>query len=129
MKLTKEEFLKLQLHWYEHLAQLGFKDEEVLKDGKLVLRPLRAINPYRNVRSEIDKFTKEQYFRLMCHKLHDEATVFRNEVDRQILTMHIEGLKKNAIVLHLASLGVFRHRHSIRHIIRRYEIAWGIVRI
>jgi hypothetical protein len=69
---------------------------------------------------------KEEYYRLISQYVSSETTVFRSEVDQYILTRHAEGAKHSAIVSELEARGISKHRHSIRFIIRRYEMAWGI---
>ncbi len=69
---------------------------------------------------------KEEYFTVMYQMSQDETTAFRNETDKYILIRHSEGLTAKEIIKELALLGKAMHRHSIRFIIRKYEMAWGI---
>ncbi len=69
---------------------------------------------------------KEEYFRILGQAVQDEETVFRNDTDRYILTRHSEGAKIKMIMKELEAKGKAKARDSIRYIIRRYEMAWGI---
>ncbi len=123
MKLKKDEFKKLQKHWYEKLAQHGFKDIEKFKGDDLVLLQ-SAYHCYQgtDVHSRV---AKEEYYRAMAKAAMDESTIYRNAVDRLILLRHVEGIKIKVIVAELTQMGMPRHRHSVRFIIRKYEMAWG----
>lgn len=124
MKLTKDDFRKLQQEWYEKLQEQGFKDIEKIKGDDLVLSQ-SATYCFRNV----DEFTRElkaEYFRCLAQWVHDEQTVFKNKVHKYILTRHAEGAKGKEIVNELVELGHYRCRNSICFIIRKYEMAWGI---
>lgn len=124
MKKTQEEFLRLQRHWYDVLEFLGFQDIEEFKRNELVLKQTAAY-PFRNT----DAFSnniKEEYFRILAQKIYDEGTVFVNEIDKYILCRHAEGARIKAIVDELTTRGTPRNRHSVRFIIRRYEVRWAI---
>lgn len=124
MKLNKDEFKALQLYWYERLAKGGFKDIEKLKGEELIIAQ-PASYCYRNM-DALTRFLKTEYFRCMAQLALDESTVFRNKIDRHIMIRHGEGAKIKVIVTELIELGTPRVRASVRFIIRRYEMAWGI---
>jgi hypothetical protein len=69
---------------------------------------------------------KEEYFRCMSQKALDENTFFRNETDKHILIRYSEGAKIKVIMEELSKLGMNKARDSIRYIVRRYEMAWGL---
>lgn len=124
MKLRRDEFRALQKLWYERLANAGFKDIEKQKGDDFTLiqsasHCYKGTDPY-------SRQAKEDYFAIMAKTVHDESTYFRNAVDRFVLTRHVEGAKIKLIVKELKIMGISRHRHSIRFIIRRYEMAWGL---
>lgn len=121
MKLPRHEFKKLQQHWYDILAELGFKDIE--KDEYSLAQT--AAGPYRN-EDEFSREDKEEYFRCLAQAVNDENVRFRNEVHRYILTRRAEGAQAKTIVRELIVIGTPRNRDSVRFIIRRYEMAWGI---
>ena len=124
MKMSKEELKRLQLEWYQKLADDGFRDVEVLKGEELILR--QSINyPFRNTNS-FTREMKEQYFTVMGQFALDENAHYRNEVDKYILIRHSEGAKIKDIVLELHAKEMPRGRASVRFIIRRYEMIWGI---
>lgn len=124
MKLTREQFKKLQKEWYELLAATGFKDIEKQEGSECVLIQTSSYC-FRNV-DNFCKEVKETYFRSIAQAAHDEETKFRNEIDRFILMRHAEGAKIKTIMTELIARGMGRNRDSIRYIIRRYEMAWGL---
>lgn len=123
MKLTKDEFKKLQLEWYEKLKAMGFKDAEESKDDGFVLAQ-SASYCFRNV-DGLTKFLKEEYYRRMAQESLDSQTVYKNAAHKHILIRHSEGAKIKTIVQELIELGLPRNRNSVRFIIRRYEMLWG----
>ncbi len=124
MKLSKNEFRKLEDEWYEKLKDSGFRDIEKRQGDEFVL----VVTPYvrfRKLQPEIRKI-KEEYFRCISQEINSENVVFRNEIDRYILIRHSEGARIKVIVEELESKGMARDRYSVRIIIRRYEMEWGI---
>jgi hypothetical protein len=139
MKLTKDEFRKLQREWYKKLEESGFKDIERFKDDELVFKRSgidnsRCIEWYieatdlGTIEELSEGAIKAEYFRIIAQTAKDEETTYRNEVDRHILIRHSEGAKIKTIVTELQELGMPRHRLSVRFIIRRYEMLWGLRR-
>lgn len=119
MKGPGDQLKELQKLWYKILEDSGFVDIEKLINGRLVLKQNAAHNLWEQ--DPLDCELEREYFRLVSHKVNDEATIFRNESDRMILQMHADGLKIKDI-----TAVVFRDRKTVRHIIRRYEMAWNI---
>jgi len=124
MKLPKHEFKRLQSHWYKKLADDGFIDIEKEKNGSHILIQ-GAIYPFRNNDSFV-RLIKEEYFRTIGQITHDEKTEFRNEIDQYILIRYSDGARIKTIVEELILRGTPKERKTIRIIIRRYEMAWGI---
>lgn len=124
MKMPKPQFLKLQQSWYEKLAGSGFKDIEKMQGGEMVLIQT-ASYCYRNT-DEFTRNIKEEYYRCLAQVVNAPETTFRNDVDRYVLLRHSEGAKAKTIVNELRGFGISRHRHSVRFIIRRYEMEWGL---
>lgn len=122
--MSREKFKSLQKHWYDLLRLSGFEDIEKLVGGELVLRQT-ANHQLRDV-NQLDKEIREEYFTIIFHKINDEKTVFRNEVDRIIMQEHAEGAMIREIMRTLSIIGESRSRASVRYIIRRYEVAWNI---
>ncbi len=119
-----EEFRKLRAYWYEKLAEIGFEDIEELKGDDLVLKePCRA--RFRN-NTPFSALMKQEYFNCMAQRAFDPETIYKSETDKIVLTRHCEGAKIKTILEELMSLGITKHRHSVRCIIRRYEMAWDI---
>lgn len=124
MKHHKSELRKLQEEWYDKLAAHGFEDIEKIKGDELVLIQTAA-SPYRN-EDEFSRKMKEEYFRRLAQAVHHENVVFKNDVHRYILLRRAEGAQIKTIRSELISQGLYRCRRSIRCIIRRYEMIWGI---
>ena len=124
MKLAKHAFKELQEEWYRKLADAGFKDIERFKGDELILVG-RAADCYKFT-TNLTRPIKEEYYRWISQEANDEETVYRNEADKHILTRYSEGAKVKVIVKELKMMGMPRHRHSIRFIIRRYEMEWGL---
>jgi hypothetical protein len=124
MKIRRDEFRALQKLWYGKLAEHGFKDIEKQKGDDFTLIQ-SASHCYKGTDLH-SRQAKEEYYATMAKTVHDDATFFRNEIDRYILTRHVEGAKIKVIVKELMMMNISRHRHSIRFIIRRYEMAWGL---
>ncbi len=122
--MPRAEFLELQQHWYQKLAEHGFKDIEKLRGEELVLEQT-CMAHLRNG-DELTNAARTQYFRSLGHAVNDESAEFRNDIDRFILERRAEGVPVKTIGAELEAMGHYRHRHSIRFIIRRYEVAWGI---
>lgn len=125
MKLPRDDFKKLQQKWYKTLANLGFKDIEEIKGEELVLKETASFC-YRHSPDQFDREMKEEYYRCIAQLVYDEDTEFRNATDRHILMMHAEGMNAKKIIEDLSSLGISKNRNSIRYIIRRYEMLWGM---
>lgn len=123
MKQPKDEFRKLQKEWYKKLKDLGFNDIEIFKDDELVLSVYKS----RETRQEIKRkqLMTFEYFICLSQAVEDAGTFFRNEIDRYILRRFAEGAKIKIIVEELLERGTPKHRHTVRFIIRRYEMAWG----
>lgn len=121
MKFTGVEFRELQRYWYKILEDSGFKDIERFKGDELVLIETSS-SIFRNTKKPL----KECYFHKMSSELNDEDTLFRNDLEKYVLHRHCEGAMIRTIVDELNTLGTPRHRHTIRHIIMRYQIEWGI---
>lgn len=121
MKLSKDEFRNLQREWYQKLKDIGFKDIEKLHGDELLL--------IQSASRSIDMCTllvSEEYYRNIGQKALDEDTEFRNEVHKHILVRHSEGAKIKTIISELNERGLSRTKESVRVIIRRYEMKWGI---
>lgn len=125
MKLSREEFKKLQLEWYRVLSESGFNDIEELKDGELILKESASFC-YRHTPNTFDIFMKEEYYRIIAQCVQDQDTKFKNETHRYILIRHSEGAKIKTIGEELKDRGCARDRKTIRLIIRRYQMAWGL---
>lgn len=124
MKLAKDEFKKLQEHWYEKLYDEGFEDVEEFKNGELVLKKFATQRFYR-----LNKFHREtrlEYFIILSEVALSEDTIYKNPADKHILIRYAAGAQIKVIVSELKALQTPRARDSVRFIIRRYEMLWGL---
>ncbi len=124
MSSKDDAFKKLQNDWYTRLADAGFEDiERRIGERSVLIEPCFSF--FRNT-DEFRKNMQEEYFRLIGHKVNDETTTFRTEVDRYVLNRHAEGANIKTIVLELASKGDARNRKTVCMIIRKYVVAWKL---
>jgi hypothetical protein len=124
MKIAKDEFRRLQQEWYKRLADEGFKDIEKPHGEDFIL--LQTAGYCFRETDSFAKEMKEEYFRCVSQMAEDPDTDFRNDIDRHILRRHAEGAKIKVIIQELDSMDMSRTRESVRTIIRRYEMAWGL---
>lgn len=124
MKISDEEFKALQRHWYKLLEDSGFQDIEHFKNGHLVLK--ETIRDRLKHISFLKMKVQEEYYHLMTYKVLDESTKFKSETDKYILTRYIDGVHINQIIEELMAKGLSKNRDTIRFMIRRYELEWGI---
>lgn len=125
MKLSHAEFIQLQKEWYQKLRESGFEDIERF-DGQEQLVLIQAAYPLRAERDEFLRNCKAEYFRSMALAARDQDTVYRNEVDKYIIERYVDGANIKTIVLELKDRKMPRDRNSVRFIIRRYEMQWGL---
>lgn len=119
---NKSSFKALQRAWYQRLKDEGFQDAEKLINGRLVLAQ-SASHPYKG-HNEVTIQEKETYFMELCQCVYNHE--FDDEVDRLVLTWYSQGRKIKEICEDLDQRGELRARNTVRFIIRRYEIAWGL---
>lgn len=119
-----DKLLELQLHWYKLLECEGFKDAEYFDGKEFVLKQTTSKCYARAL--QYNHLATEEYFRLINELVNNPETIFKTEVDRIVLLQHSKGAKIKQIVDFLKELGTPRHRHSVRFIIRKYEMLWNI---
>ncbi len=117
MKISKEDFLILQEEWYDKLKKTGFEDIEKNYRGNNFLKNHR----YPNL--DPDAIT---YFDNILFFADAANTIFKKPADKIIMQLHGQGMGINDIIQALSLYGIKRARNSVRIIIRRYEMAWGI---
>lgn len=116
------DFKALQESWYRRLEAEGFQDAEKVVRDELVLKQ-SANNSYRG-QAELTRDIKECYYRILAQQLQEAE--FRNEADQLVMTWHADGRKIKDIVVELERRGQRRCRYTVRIIIRRYEMKWGV---
>jgi len=102
----RDEFLKLQSHWYELLRQQGFKDIED-KKGRLKQKDKRTI-AYQN-KDSIEAFFTELGFYLSEH-------LEIPKLDREILELYAQGI----YIIHIAD-EVNKSRWKVIQVIKKYK--------
>lgn len=123
MKLSKDEFKKLQEYWYKLLADSGFEDIEKFNGDELVLK--QSANYCYRKNDMLSRIRKENYYTRIGQAVYENEAFFRNEVDRLVMARHAEGAAIKSIVEELLSLGTPRDRLTVRYIIRKYQMIWG----
>jgi hypothetical protein len=117
-----DDFKALQKAWYERLEKSGFHDAEVVREDELYLKK-KAKNPYKNMTKEQVE-EKTAYFRLLYETAQN--AFFDRDIDEICLIMYAEGKNKKEIRDVLEKIGKVRCRWAILHIIRKYEMRWGL---
>lgn len=115
--MDKDEFEKLKAYWYDKLKESGFHDIE--------LDPYGPPSSFIHMAPHI-KWANQDYFQVIKSYVKDHNTKFRNETDRYVMMRHSQGAKIKEITDELNLLSEERDRKTIRTMIRRYEMAWGI---
>lgn len=119
--LTRK-FLALQREWNEKLLASGFVDAEKLIDGDFVLKQF-AKNSYRQCHS-IAREAKLRYYELLSS--FNEEYEFNDPIEKLIMARRSQGISIKEISEELRDLNARCHRQTIRTIIRKYEIKWGL---
>jgi len=118
----KKGFKNLARSWNKILAESGFDDAEVeLKDDRALKQ--RASNSYRQA-SQLERESKFEYYTFLGHLAFN--TVFPTELERLVMTRHSEGATIKEIVEEINLRGISRDRKTIRYIIRRWQMKWGV---
>ena len=114
-----KQFQALSKTWELNLKRCGFQDAEVSLKGDRALKQ-RATNSYRQA-SELERDTRLEYYRILGQLTNE--TKFKNELEKKIMVMHADGHTIKEIV---EGLHISRDRKTIRYIIRRWQMKWGI---
>jgi len=117
-------FKKLARVWEEILAKDQTTNAEKLVNGRLVLRQ-GATNCYRQA-NEVARENKLRYYELLGANFHREE--FTDDVEAFVMEQRAHGIKIQRICLELKAMGERCHRETVRGIIRKYELKWGIKR-
>lgn len=117
-----QAFKDLEQKWYGKLEEKGFKDEEKTIRGDRVLRQ-RASNSYRGA-SQVEREAKLRYYEIL--QCYAGREIFENSVDKLVMERRSNGIKIKDISEELRNKKEKCHRETIRFIIRRYEIKWGL---
>lgn len=117
-----KKFKELEKQWYERLKDIGFTDEEKLLNGHSVLKQ-RTSNCYRSA-AAVEREAKSAYYTALAFYTGEQA--FRDGVERLIMERRAHGKKIKEISIELRSLNQRCHRETIRLVIQKYEIQWGM---
>lgn len=120
-----KDFKALQKEWYQRLEAEGFLDAEKLvgDDMKLIQTWQRCL-AYSGGGDRLGWESKETYYTNLWHCV--QAWIFDDAVEEMIMHRHADGRKLSEICRELESMGDSRHRHTVRLIIRKFEMKWGI---
>lgn len=111
-----QEFKKQQEEWYNRLKSEGFKDIEICLNGEFHLMQRSRPTPTDE---------KLQYFQALTYFANNEP--FDNKIDEFILIKRADGFKIKDISNEMKQMKLAHyHRESIRYIIRKYEMRWGL---
>lgn len=132
-----KNFKSLAEIWDEKLKEAGFLDAEIELKTERTLRQ-KASNCYRHA-SEVERDLRQQYFTQVGYfanntdLLNGEKdlglfayALFPNELEKLVMVRHSEGATIREIVDEITLKGMTRDRKTIRHIIRRWQMKWGI---
>lgn len=118
-----KKFKELEEEWEKNLEKAGFKDAEKTIKGVRVLKQ-RATNSYRSA-TLVTRENKLRYYELLGIHLHQEK--FPNEAYKKIIELRSQGKKLEEISKVSRILNRDKNnKETIRRIIKRYEIKWGI---
>lgn len=110
MNLKSKEFTKLKNKWYSKLEKSGFKDIEQ-PDGYL---KVWSTTFYRA--AHVNRITKEQYYRLAGHFLHEFD--FESELEKELWEMHSLGVSTREISSKMAKRKITMSKSSVHMIIK-----------
>jgi hypothetical protein len=116
-----EEFKRQQKEWYAKLKDSGFKDIENILRDELVLAQYSTRFTFSPEVSHL----KMLYFQAITECVNLES--FDCEIEELVMFMLSDGKLIKEISEELKARGLKRsHRETIRYIIRKYEVKWGL---
>lgn len=118
----RPEFKELSKEWEKRLESEGLADIEKDLGASLTLKQ-NSGNVYRQMDPD-RREAKELYFQQLSSCLHFAS--FDNEVDRIVMSLKAEGARITDICRFLWIAGRSRYRRTVRLIIRKYEVVWGV---
>jgi len=113
-----KEFRILSKDWND----LDIEDIEVEIKGEKQLKQ-RATNSYRQA-TPLERETRLEYYCLLSSLALN--TIFPNELEKLVMNLHADGLSMREIIDEIKKQGFIRERQTIRYIIRRWQMNWGI---
>lgn len=119
-----QHFKALQDAWYKRLSDVGFKDSEEPVGDEMELKQSSYQDTRPDRYSELTRQTREEYYMILSE--YAKEAIFEREVDQVIMMMRSSGSRIKEIRDELKKIGKSRCLLSIRIIIRRYEVKWGI---
>lgn len=122
MRKIKNDIKRLEDKWNKILDDSGFVDIEETKGKDRVLKQIANHAYWRSGKLAVK--SKFEYYNSISQKVQIEK--FDCGIDKLILVMASQGMSHASIVRILSSIGKRRYRATIRFIIRRYEMKWGL---
>ncbi len=82
-----------------------------------------ASNSYRSA-PKVVRESKQRYYELLGHGYSGEE--FSDPVEKIVMERKSNGISIKQISIELKTLNQRSHRETIRHIIQKYEVKWGL---
>jgi hypothetical protein len=117
-----KKFKKLSVVWEKKLKKSGFEDAEREHCGKVFLKQL-AENAYGKT-DKLERETRLEYYLLLSHLV--DSAVFPNRLEELIMHKHADGFSITEIVNEAKKEKLPVFRHTVRYIIRRWHMRWGL---
>ncbi len=113
-----DDFKEQQKKWYEIIKLMGFKDiEKTIGNEQKLLQYSKC--------GKLTDNEKLSYYQILTHYVNTQ--LFDCEIEEIVMFMRADGIKIKDISEELKNRGLERyHRETIRYMIRKYEVRWGI---
>lgn len=115
-------FRTLSKDWDQILEKSGFNDVEKDLTNARVLKK-RASSCYERA-VEVERETKLEYYCFLGYLANN--TIFPSELEKLVMIRHSEGAKIQEITREIENTGISRDRKTVRRIIRRWQMKWGV---
>lgn len=123
MKITDEEFLQLQQHWYKMLEQNGFKDLERVENGE---RTFEYVHTFNVPIDDVCRNAKEEFYNLLGQIINDDTTKYKNELEKYVMYHYWQGISTNTISKQLKKMGIGRTQRTVFRIVDKYLREWNL---
>lgn len=118
----KKTFKVLLTTWNKKLELSGFEDIEEERKGDKTLKQ-SAVSRF-NRWDKWERDSRLEYYSFLGYLINN--TIFPNELEKFIMFKHAEGATITEIVRDAKACGLSVFRKTVMHIIRRWQMKWGI---